>query len=160
MTTLEKITRIGAIVVIWALMLGGVLVALAVPIISTALVVQYAEYEYDFWVITGMLEAPVAIAVTMLVIILVLLRRIRIDRMLTETSFKWVRALSYDAFFLAVSFAVILIWLNIKNTLPPLVGIALILAIFLPLAVSLVTRTLLGLLKKATAASVELEAVI
>jgi hypothetical protein len=160
MTTLEKITRIGAIVVIWVLMLGGVLGALAVPVLSAALTIQYAEYANDFWVITVMLEAPVAIAVTLLAIILVLLRRIRIDRMFTATSFKWVSALSYDALVLAVSFAVILIWLNIKNTLPPLVGMALLLAIVLPLAVSLVTRTLLGLLKKATAASVELEAVI
>jgi xanthosine utilization system XapX-like protein len=80
--------------------------------------------------------------------------------MFSSTAQKWVRVLSYNAGALSASFAAILIWLNIKNTLPPIIGLVLLLGFFLPLAVALVTRTLLVLLKRATAASEELEGVV
>jgi hypothetical protein len=80
--------------------------------------------------------------------------------MFSVSAQKWVRLLSYNASALAVSFLVILVWLNLKNTLPPAVGIVLVVGFILPLAVALVTRTLLVLLKQATASSEELEGVI
>ena len=156
----EKATRIAAIFVIWVLMLIGILVSIAVPFAASWLVSEYSEYTNDFWIITGMLLAPALLAESLLVIILVLLRRIRVDQMFSVAAHKWVRALSYNAATLSGTFAVILVWLNIKNTLPPIIGLVLLIGFFLPLAVALVTRTLLVLLKKATAASEELEGVV
>ena len=156
----EKATRIAAIFVIWVLMLIGILVSIAVPFAASWLVSAYSEYTNDFWIITGMLLAPALLAESLLVIILVLLRRIRVDQMFSVAAHKWVRALSYNAAALSGTFAVILVWLNIKNTLPPIIGLVLLIGFFLPLAVALVTRTLLVLLKKATAASQELEGVV
>lgn len=160
MNNLEKITRIGAIGVIWLLMLFGVLVAIVVPFVASALVHEYSEYANDFWVITGMLLAPTLLAESLLAIILVLLRRIRVDQMFSHSAHRWVRALAYNAGALSASFAVLLVWLNIKNTLPPAVGLVLLIGFFLPLAVALVTRTLLVLLRQATAATEELEGVV
>jgi hypothetical protein len=141
-------------------MLIGILVSIAVPFAASWLVSEYSEYTNDFWIITGMLLAPALLAESLLVIILVLLRRIRVDQMFSVAAHKWVRALSYNAATLSGTFAVILVWLNIKNTLPPIIGLVLLIGFFLPLAVALVTRTLLVLLKKATAASEELEGVV
>jgi hypothetical protein len=160
MNKLDKASYMGAIGVTWILMLIGVLVAIAAPFLASALASEYGEYAKDFWVITGLLLAPVFLAESLLVIILVLLRRIRIDQMFSSTAHKWVRILSYNAGALSASFAAILIWLNIKNTLPPIIGLVLLLGFFLPLAVALATRTLLVLLKRATAASEELEGVV
>jgi hypothetical protein len=141
-------------------MLIGILVSIAVPFAASWLVSEYSEYTNDFWIITGMLLAPALLAESLLVIILVLLRRIRVDQMFSVAAHKWVRALSYNAATLSGTFAVILVWLNIKNTLPPIIGLVLLIGFFLPMAVALVTRTLLVLLKKATAASQELEGVV
>jgi hypothetical protein len=160
MNKLDKASYMGAIGVIWILMFIGVLAAIAAPFLASTLASEYGEYAKDFWVITGLLLAPVFLAESLLVIILVLLRRIRIDQMFSSTAQKWVRVLSYNAGALSASFAAILIWLNIKNTLPPIIGLVLLLGFFLPLAVALVTRTLLVLLKRATAASEELEGVV
>lgn len=160
MTQSENTTRIAAILVIWILMFFGVLTLIAVPSIASALVAEYSEYTNDFWVITGMLLAPTLLAQSLLIIILVLLRRIRVDQMFSVAAHRWVRALSYNAAALSATFAVILVWLNIKNTVPPTIGLVLLIGFFLPLAVALVTRTLLVLLKKATAASEELEGVV
>ena len=160
MTQSENTTRIAAILVIWILMFFGVLTLIAVPFIASTLVAEYSEYTNDFWVITGMLLAPTLLAQSLLIIILVLLRRIRVDQMFSVAAHRRVRALSYNAAALSATFAVILVWLNIKNTLPPIIGLVLIMGFFLPLAVALVTRTLLVLLKKATAASEELEGVV
>jgi hypothetical protein len=160
LTQSENTTRIAAILVIWILMFFGVLTLIAVPFIASTLVAEYSEYTNDFWVITGMLLAPTLLAQSLLIIILVLLRRIRVDQMFSVAAHKWVRALYYNAAALSGTFAVILVWLNIKNTLPPIIGLVLLIGFFLPLAVALVTRTLLVLLKKATAASEELEGVV
>jgi hypothetical protein len=160
MKKLERAVRVGAIISIWVLMAIGALVLVAVPFLSSSLVTSYSEYANDFWIITGMLVIPVLLAEALLSIILVLLRRIRVDQMFSVSAQKWVRLLSYNAATLSVSFLVILVWLNLKNTLPPAVGIVLIVGFILPLAVALVTRTLLVLLKQATASSEELEGVI
>lgn len=119
MNKLEKAAHIGAIGIIWMLMLLGVLVALAVPLVATEFVNEYSEYANDFWVIAGLLIIPILLAESLLAIILVLLRRIRVDQIFSPIAHKWVRALSYNAAALSASFVVILIWLNIKNTLPP-----------------------------------------
>jgi len=160
MKKMDVAFRVGAIASIWVLITVGILAGAAVPLISAGLSEQYTEYSKDFWVITGLLIVPVLLAETLLAVILVLMRRIRKDQMFSPAAHRWVRVLSYNSAALSLSFASILAWLNAKNTLPPVIGLALLTAIFLPLAVALVTRTLLGLLKKATEASEELQGVI
>lgn len=160
MSHVERATRFGAIVVIWALMLLGSVVLLATPLIASGLVDQYSDYEGHFWTITALLFAPAAAALTLLAIILVLLRRIRLEQLFSSSTNKWVQALSVVATVLSMSFAVIFGWLNFMNTMPPIIGAMLLIAFLLPLAVALVTRTLLGELKKATAATEELEGVV
>lgn len=160
MNRFEKLSHLGAISAIWVLMLLGVLVAFAAPLVASEFVSEYSEYANDFWVIAGLLILPILLAESLLAIILVLLRRIRVDEMFSPIAHKWVRALSYNAGALSASFVVILIWLNIKNTLPPIIGLVLLIGVFVPLAVGLVTGTLLVLLKRATYASEELEGVV
>ena len=160
MNRLERITHAGANAVIWVLILLGALFSISVPFVASSLVDEYNEYANDLGVITALLFIPILLAVSLLAIILVLLRRIRIDQIFSATAHKWVRALSYNSAFLSASFVVILIWLNIKNTLPPIVALVLLIGFFVPLAVALVTRTLLFLLKRATSASEELEGVV
>ena len=160
MNRFEKLSHLGAISAIWVLMLLGVLVAFAAPLVASEFVNEYNEYANDFWVIAGLLVIPILLAESLLAIILVLLRRIRVDEMFSPIAHKWVRALSYNAGALSASFVVILIWLNIKNTLPPIIGLVLLIGVFVPLAVGLVTGTLLVLLKRATYASEELEGVV
>jgi hypothetical protein len=157
---LEKASHLGAISVIWILMLLGVLVSIAVPFVAAEFVNEYNDYANDFWVIAGLLFIPIVLAESLLAIILVLLRRIRVDQMFSPIAHKWACALSYNAGALSASFVLILIWLNIKNTLPPIIGLVLVIGVFAPLAVSLVTRSLLVLLKRATHASEELEGVV
>jgi hypothetical protein len=156
----EKAAHIAGIVVIWVLMFFGVLVAIAVPFVSSALVSEYVEYAHDFWPITVMLLAPALLAETLLAIILVLLRRVRVDQMFSVSAHRLVRALSYNASALSAAFVVVLVWLHLKNTLPPVIALVLLIGSFVPLAVALVTRTLLVLLKQATAANEELEGVV
>lgn len=160
MNKLEKTAHMGAIGIIWMLMLLGVLVAFAVPLVASEFVSEYSEYANDFWVIAGLLIVPILLAESLLAIILVLLRRIRVDQMFSAIAHKWVRALSYNAGALSASFVLILVWLNIKNTLTPIIGLILVIGVFAPLAVALVTRSLLVLLKRATYASEELEGVV
>jgi hypothetical protein len=157
---LEKAAHRGAISIIWILMLLGVLVALAMPLVASEFVNEYSEYAKDFWVIAGLLIIPILSAESLLAIILVLLRRIRVDQMFSAAAHKWVRALSYNAGALSASFVLILIWLSINNTLPPIIGLILVIGVFAPLAVALVTRTLLVLLKRATYASEELKGLV
>lgn len=157
---LEKTAYKGAISVLWMLMILGALVAFAVPVVASEFVSEYSEYANDFWVISGLLITPILLAESLLAIILVLLRRIRVDQMFSPIAHNWVRALSHNAGALSASFVVILIWLNMKNTLPPLIGLVLLIAVFVPMAVALVTRTLLVLLKRATYASEELDGVV
>ena len=160
MNRFEKISHLGAISAIWVLMLIGVFVALALPFVASEFVNGYDEYANDFWVIAGLLFIPVLLAESLLSIVLVLLRRIRVDQMFSAISHKWVRALSYNAGALSASFAVILIWLSLKNTLPPIIGLILVIGAVTPLAVALVTSSLLVLLKRATYASEELDGVV
>ena len=160
MKILEKITYVGAIGSIWMLMLFGVLVAVAVPFFASALVDEYSEYANDYLLITTILLVPILLAESLLAVILVLLRRIRVDQMFSVATQKWVTALSYIATATSVSFGVILLWLIAKDTLPPAVGLVLLIAFFTPLAVALVVRTLLVLLKRATLVTEELAGVV
>jgi hypothetical protein len=160
MIKFQRAAHFAAIATIWVLILIGVLISIAVPFIASGLVDEYGTFAKDFWIITALLYVPIIFAESLLVVILALLRRIRIEQMFASSTQNWVRALSLTACALSASFVAILFWLNLKKTLPPVVGIALITGVFLPLAVALVTTSLLGLLKQATSVSQELEGVV
>ena len=160
MRKFEKLEHVGAVSAIWILILLGVLVAILVPFLATELAHAYSAYTHDFWIIVLLLSTPVALAEIMLAIILILLNRIRADRIFSAAAHNWVRALSVIAAALSASFVAILIWLNMKNTLPPLLGIILMIGVFVPLAVAAVTKSMLSLLRRATKAREELEGVV
>ncbi len=147
--------------VIWILIfmgLGGLVVL--VPALAGELSDQFSEYRGDFLILVFLLGVPVVIGLGILGLILLLLRRIRLDRMLTEVSYKPIRWLVRLAATLAGSFALIGVWLSIKNTLPPVIAIVLAVFALISLAVALVTHVLFGLLKQAVAHSDELREVI
>lgn len=155
------IARILANITIWLLIALGFAVHLAfVPAVIGQLTTTYSEYAADALVISALLVTPVALGQIMLFLVFALLRRIHSDRMLTASAFKWVKFLIADAYALAASGVALLTWLSIKNTLPPVILAILLVFSLLALAVALVTTSLLGLLKNATAAKQELEEVI
>ena len=107
-----------------------------------------------------LLSIPTFIAIIIFCEIIFLLVLVRQNKMLTYSTFKWVRLLGYSAFTLAASFGSLIGYLDYKNTLPPGVAIVIIVLILFSLAVSLVTFSLLGLLRTATEAKLDLEGVI
>ena len=73
---------------------------------------------------------------------------------------KWIWALAIASFGLFVSFLTFDRWLDYIGALPPFVGIFLIVAILLTVAIAFIEVTLLNVLKRATMAVQELEEVI
>ncbi len=156
-----RVTEAASACVIWILIfigLGGLVVL--VPALAGELSDQFSEYRGDFLILVFLLGVPVVIGLGILGLILLLLRRIRLDRMLTDVSYKPIRWLVRLAASLAGSFALIGVWLSIKNTLPPVIAIVLAVFALISLAVALVTHVLFGLLKQAVAHSDELREVI
>ena len=131
-----------------------------VPAISQGLVTEFSEYANDRWAIQGLLSVPVALTAFTFAEIIYLLRLLNTSEILSDSAFKWVKLLAFTTLALAVSILMIFIWLMGKNTLPPAVAIVLIGSFLLAQAVSFVTFSLLGLLKKATRATQDLEGVI
>lgn len=158
---LAGLFRFGANAVIWLLILIGIpLLLFIVPLLAVELASAYSEFSNEGLAIMALIGTPVLLGQTLLVIVLVLLRRIRADRVFAAASYKWVKLLAWNAAALAVSFGAILVWLSAKNTLPPLVLATLLIATLLSLGVALVTATLFGILRQATAVTEELEGLI
>ena len=158
---LDGALRFGAGLIIWLLIALGVPTLLfVVPLLSVELASSYGEFSNEGLPIMALIGTPVLLGEALLVIVLILLGKIRKDRMFSPAVHKWVKLLAWDAAALACSFAVILFWLGAKNTLPPLVVLTLLVASMLSLAVALVTANLLALLRKATVATEELNGVI
>ena len=136
-------------------------ISLAVPLVITPRLVNYYDAFSNDYVITNlMFETPVLLALSLLVIILILLRRIQTDQILSSATTKWVKAFTAIAGFGALHFVFIGIWASSKNSLHQPTTFILTLLFIISLAVSLVAGSLLGLLKKATAANEELEGVV
>lgn len=131
-----------------------------VPALAGELTAEFSEYEKDFIILMLILGLPVVIGLSILGLVLVLLRRIRLDSMLTPSSYQPIRWLVFSSVALAGSFVLIGFWLTMKNTLPPVIAIVLALFALVSLAVSVVTNVLFGLLKQAVAHSEELREVI
>jgi hypothetical protein len=157
----NRVTGFVAQSVLWILILVGLggLVVL-VPVLAGELTSEFSQYQNDFLILVGLLGLPVVIGLALLVLILVLLRRIRLDSMLAPASYGPIRWLVLSSFLLAGSFVLIGVWLTMKNTLPPVIAIVLAVFALIALAVALVTKVLFGLLKKAVAHSDELREVI
>ena len=161
MTKFEKLTYLLGSAILWLLILIGLVVlGLFIPANVSALQNSYQEYSGDGLTIQTLLSVPVLIGQLILFEVMYLIRLVHRNQMFTNRAFKWVQALTISAFALAGSIAVVAIWLANKNTLPPFVAIVLAVTFLLVLAVALVVISLLGLLKRATEASQELEGVI
>jgi hypothetical protein len=161
MTKFEKLTYLLGSAILWLLiLLGLVVLGLFIPVNVSALQNTYQEYSGDGLTIQILLSVPVLIGQLILFEVMYLIRLVHRNQMFTSRAFKWVQALTISAFALAGSIGVIAIWLSNKNTLPPFVAIVLAVTFLLVLAVALVVISLLGLLKRATEASQELEGVI
>lgn len=157
----NRVTAYAAGSVLWILILiglGGLLIL--VPALAGELTSEFSQYQSDFMILAALLGLPVLIGLAILGLILVLLRRIRLDRMLAPASYGPIRWLVLASALLAGSFALIGVWLAVKNTLPPVIAIALAVFALVSLAVALVTNVLFGLLKQAVAHSDELREVI
>jgi len=154
-------SHLAAKLVIWMLLiLGSLGLVVLVPALAGELTSEFSEYRSDFIVLVLLLATPVSIGLAILTIILLLMRRIRLDKMLTSNSFGPIKALIIAISALAASFVLIVGWLSLKNTLPPVILIILAVLSLISLAVALVTNVLFGLLKQAVANSEELSEVI
>jgi hypothetical protein len=131
-----------------------------IPATTTDLVQTYSDYSGDHILIQILLSAPTVIAIMILGEIIFLLLLVRQNKILKYSTFKWVLLLGYTSATLAASFGALFGYLNLKNTLPPGVAIVILALILLSLAVALVTFSLLGLLRSATEAKLDLEGVI
>lgn len=131
-----------------------------VPAMAAGLAAQFSEYQANYEVLVLLLGAPVLLGTLLLVLIMILLQRIRLQQMFSRAALQWVQGLIVATTALAASFAAIGIWLTSKNTLPPLVFFALLTLGLISLAVALVTNELRGLLSNAIATSEELSEVI
>ena len=161
MNFLNRLNRFAGYSSLGLLAAIGVLGLLAiVPTVAADLATSFSEYQGDQVLLTLMLGTPVAVFVLILIEVAYLLWLVNNDRILSPQVFKWVRLLSISSFALALSLLVIGLWLTTKNTLPPAVLFVLTSLILLAAAVGFVTRSLQGLLKKATDAAADLEGVI
>jgi hypothetical protein len=131
-----------------------------IPAMTADLVQTYSDFDGDQGFIQALLSIPTGIALIIFAEIIQLLLLVRKNKMLTNATFKWVLLLGYTSATLAGSFGAIFGYLNFKNTLPPGVAIAIVVLILFSLSVSLVTFSLLGLLRTATEAKLDLEGVI
>ena len=143
------------------LSLAGLLaVSLLVPQVSLELASRYSEFSNDGLTIRVLLTIPIVISIAIFLEVLYLQRLVHRDQMLSQRTYKWVRLLEITPLGLAASFVLILLWLSSKQALPPFYLFALISLSIFCLAVSMVTSSLLGLLRRATMASEELAGVV
>ena len=157
----NRVVELTASIVLWALVLiGSFGLIVLVPALAGELSNEFSEYQFDFAILVLLLGIPVGLGLAILGLIMLLLRRIKLDKMLAPTSYGPIRWLARSSAALAGSFVLIGIWLTLKNTLPPVILIVLSVFALVSLAVSLVTSVLFGLLRKAVAHSDELSEVI
>ena len=146
---------------IWALIAIGVaFLALVIPILSGELSEKYTEYSSDKLTIQILLSSVVVTGLVVLATIAWLLGRLKNSKLLLEPSLRVVNVLMFSLFGVAASFAALLTWLGVKNTLPPSILLFLLVAILLAIAAAFVVASLKSVLQEATAARQELEGVI
>ena len=131
-----------------------------IPYLSAELAQTFVEYANDQVLIQVMLTAVVLSGQITLGLIWLLLRRIRLQRLLTEATLKWVKALAASLISVGAAFIVLFAWLALKNTMPPSLAIALLLAVLVSATAALVTIALKQVLQEANSNRLELEGVI
>ena len=161
MSTKTKTAALFASIAIWALVVVGVaFLGLFIPILSSELSETYAEYAGDSLTIQVLLSNVVATGMVTLASIAWLILRLKNSKLLLEPSLRVVNVLMFSLFGVAASFAALLAWLGVKNTLPPSILLFLLVAILLAIAAAFVVASLKSVLQEATAARQELEGVI
>jgi hypothetical protein len=146
---------------IWTLIAIGVaFLALFIPILSGELSETYTEYSSDKLTIQILLSSVVVTGLMALATIAWLLVRLKNSKLLLEPSLGVVSLLMFALFGVAASFAALLTWLCLKNTLPPSVLLILVVAILLATSAAFVVASLKNVLQEATLARQDLEGVI
>jgi hypothetical protein len=146
---------------IWTLIAIGVaFLALFIPILSGELSETYTEYSSDKLTIQILLSSVVVTGIVALATIAWLLVRLKNSKLLLEPSLGVVSLLMFALFGVAASFAALLAWLGLKNTLPPSVLLILVVAVLLATGAAFVVASLKNVLQEATLARQELEGVI
>ena len=130
------------------------------PALASGLQNEFSEYANDRGLIQFQISAPLVILQLILIEIIYLLWLVHRNRMFSPRVDKWVKLLVMTTLALSASFIAIGIWLSIKQTLPPIVLFGLMGCALGSFSVAMVTQSLLGLLRKATHVSQELEGVI
>jgi hypothetical protein len=145
----------------WTLIVIGLIVQVfALPELSQRLSLIYQEYVGDRAIIQVMLTVIVFVGQVSLGFISLLLARIRAQKLLSETTLKWVQALATSLLAVAATFTFLMVWLIGKNTLPPSLAGFLLVAILVTTTVALVTLSLKGVLQSAIATQLEMDGVI
>ncbi len=148
-------------IAIWALVIiGAGFLGLFIPILSGELSETYSEYAGDSLTIQLLLSSVVATGMVTLTSIAWLILRLKNSKLLLEPSLRVVSVLMFSLFGVAASFAALLTWLSVKNTLPPSILLFLLVAILLAMAAAFVVASLKNVLQEATSARQELEGVI
>jgi cytochrome bd-type quinol oxidase subunit 2 len=120
----------------------------------------YSEYAADSLTIQLLLSSVVVTGMVTLASIAWLLMRLKNSKLLQDPSLRVVSVLMFSLFGVAASFAALLMWLGVKNTLPPSILLILLVAILLATAAAFVVASLKNVLREATAARQELDGVI
>jgi hypothetical protein len=150
----------GQLFLIMLTLAGLLAVSLLVPQVSLELTSRFSEFSNDEITIRTLLTLPIVISIAVFLEVMYLQRLVHRDHILSPSMYKWVRLLVVTSLGLAGSFVLILLWLGSKQALPPFYLFALVALTIFCLAVSMVTRSLLGLLQRATLASEELAGVV
>lgn len=161
MSTKTKTAVLFATIALWALVVIGVaFLGLFIPILSGELSATYSEYSEDSLTIQLLLSSVVVTGMVTLASIAWLLMRLKNSKLLQDPSLRVVSVLMFSLFGVAASFAALLMWLGVKNTLPPSILLILLVAILLATAAAFVVASLKSVLQEATAVRQELDGVI
>lgn len=151
---------LGQLLMFLLTLMGVASIPLAVPQLSNALASRYSEFAGEALTIQILTTIPILLTIAVFIEVIYLQRLVHSDRMFTPKAFKWVRLLAITPLALGSSFILLGTWLALKQALPPAVFLALSALTIFCLAVSMITFSLLGLLRHATSASEELDGVV
>lgn len=143
------------------LALAGLLaITFLVPQVSLELSNRYSEFSNDGVAIRVLLTMPIVISIAVFLEVMYLQRLVHLDRMFSSRVHKWVTLLTVTPLVLAASFVFLGLWLSWNQALPPFYFFTIATLSVFSLAVSMVTHSLMGLLRRATSAAEELEGVV
>lgn len=151
---------LGAAFLVLLFIVGIAVLVWLVPNLSQYLDDRWSEFRGQKDELQFLMSLPVIFAELILGLTFYLNLLLVGQQMFKQSATKWIWALSGSIFGLALSFVGIYRWLDLKTAMPPIIGIFLVIAILLTLALGFIVVTMLGLLNRATNAIRELEEVI